>query len=274
MSNTSATGGYLSPLSTPAPIEDDALANFFQALVANVSGLVPSLVRPRWQPESPNIPQLGVSWASVGIIHRQAFTYAAILHDPSGSGADYLDTQEELELMVSMYGADADANMALFRDGMQIAQNREVLQLANMGWMSCGEVVTAPSLVKEKWLYRVDMKFKVLRQIIREYAVESLLSATIQLITDIPSHTNVVTNNAGVTPYGSSALAQAQINTDLIALLTANPGGSVLGNTFVFPNQGGAITYSIRFNSSYYIDYTEYRQTWSDETVINIPVVN
>ena len=58
MTNTSATGGFLSPLSTPAPLEDQALADFFQQYVAGITGIAGNLVRPRWQAEPPNIPQV------------------------------------------------------------------------------------------------------------------------------------------------------------------------------------------------------------------------
>lgn len=46
--NTSATGGYLAPLLKPSVLEDPELTDFFQSLVAGITGLDPTLVFPRW----------------------------------------------------------------------------------------------------------------------------------------------------------------------------------------------------------------------------------
>ena len=89
-------------------------------------------------------------------------------------------------MLVSFYGDNADSMMSSFRDGMQIAQNREILTLNNMGLMSSEDIVAVPSIIKEKWLYRVDMRFKIKRQILRTYSVETLLSADIKLYEDTP----------------------------------------------------------------------------------------
>ena len=48
--NTSASGGYLSPTSSP-PADDDALSSILHDLVVGVTGLAPTLVFPRWQPQ-------------------------------------------------------------------------------------------------------------------------------------------------------------------------------------------------------------------------------
>ena len=186
MTNTSATGGFLSPLSTPAPLEDQALADFFQQYVAGITGIAGNLVRPRWQAEPPNIPQVGVTWASIGVMSREADVFAYTEHSPAGNGSDKLQRHEIFNMLVSFYGDNADSMMSSFRDGMQIAQNREILTLNNMGLMSSEDIIAVPSIIKEKWLYRVDMRFKIKRQILRTYSVETLLSADIKLYEDTP----------------------------------------------------------------------------------------
>ena len=50
-----------------------------------------------------------------------------------------------------------------------------------MGLIESGETIAIPELVKDKWLYRVDMPFSIRRQIVRTYAVLDLASSTIQL---------------------------------------------------------------------------------------------
>ena len=66
MSNDSSSGGYLLPASAPAPLEGLDLLRFVQQWIVGVSGLPGEQVRPRWQPEPPDIPQAGTCWAAVG----------------------------------------------------------------------------------------------------------------------------------------------------------------------------------------------------------------
>lgn len=69
MSNTSATGGYLLPEQSPAPLEGDALDDFFHDIVAGITGLDTNLVRPRWQETPPPAPKRGTNWAAVGVMN-------------------------------------------------------------------------------------------------------------------------------------------------------------------------------------------------------------
>jgi hypothetical protein len=100
-------------------------------------------------------------------------------HTPgaAGDGADEMQRHEFVELLCSFYGPDADTYCGLFRDGIQVAQNREVLQLAAMGVVGTGDPLPVPSLVKDQWLYRVDLPLTIKRQIRRNYPILNLLSA-------------------------------------------------------------------------------------------------
>lgn len=184
MSNTSATGGPLAPETTPAPLEGQDLNRFLQQVVAGISGLDGTVIFPRWQKEPPNLPSVGVNWAAVGIVRRDPDTYAAILHDPDGGGGDELQRHETIEMLASFYGPQADSYLEIFRDGLQIAQNREVLQLAGMGLVDTGEAIAVPSLVKDQWLYRVDITMTIRRQIRRVYPVLNILSSGGTITTD------------------------------------------------------------------------------------------
>jgi hypothetical protein len=188
MTNDSSTGGFLAPLPSPAPtpLEDAALQNFLQSIVVGITGLTGAMVFPRWQETPPNIPPINTAWASIGVQNRKAETFAFEFHDGtlnSGNGLDTLIRHEEAEILCGFYGPTADTNASLLRDGLQVAQNREALQLAGMSLIECGDLLTVPSLVNSQWYYRVDLPFRVRRAIVREYPILNLLSSQITVKT-------------------------------------------------------------------------------------------
>ena len=149
-----------------------------------LTGLPGNMVRPRWQPEPANIPDFGVDWCAFGIQRKLPDTYAQVQHDSTGEGTDKLQRHETVEILLSFYGPNADMSLELLREGLQIAQNREVLQQNSMGLVETGEAIVAPSIVKDRWLYRVDMTLTIRRQIKRVYPVLNLLSAEGDVITE------------------------------------------------------------------------------------------
>jgi hypothetical protein len=181
MPNTSASGGFLAPSLSLAPLQDAALLDFIQAWIVGLTGLLPQNIRPRWQPEPPNIPADTVDWAAFGIKKRIKDTYGAELHVPAALGYNEIRRHEELDILVSFYGPNADESCDLFSEGMQVAQNREILTLNNMGLISSGDAIVVPELLKEKWLRRVDLPFSLKRQIVRQYGVQNILTADIEL---------------------------------------------------------------------------------------------
>lgn len=179
MPNTSATGGYLQPVSAP-PLEGDALENFLQSIVVGVTALPATSVRPRWQVDPPNEPAREVDWAAVGVTRRRADTNAAVLHVGdlnAGDGYDRLVRTEFLHVLASFYGPNADTYAALLRDGLSIAQNREALFTAEFGLVEVEEIVAAPDLRNDKWLYRVDVPVVLTRLLVRDYAILNLEEA-------------------------------------------------------------------------------------------------
>lgn len=162
----------------PPPQDDDALDDFFQALVVGVTGLAGDLVRPRFQAEPPAIPAQGVNWAAVGVVNRQRDTYASVDHDPIGEGWDSVTRYEDLELLCSFYGPRCQTLGSLFDDGLMVPQNREALYLADMELTSTGDLVKAPELIKGRWLPRADLPILIRRKVTRYYPVRSLVSAS------------------------------------------------------------------------------------------------
>lgn len=183
--NDSSTGGYLQPAGSPAPLEGKALMQFVQQWVVGVSGLPGQMVRPRWQTEPPDIPQDGTCWCAIGITSRPNDEFPFVGHDGTlsgGLGGDTMQRHEQLSMLASFYdqgvAGEADYYCALFRDGAIIEQNRAPLLAQNMVLVRTGAPITVPSLLKLRWLYRVDLEVVLRRQINRNYPVRNLVAAT------------------------------------------------------------------------------------------------
>ena len=186
--NDSSTGGFLSPVAGgPAPLEDQALDRFLQQLVVGITGLPGTLVWPRWQSEPPNIPDYGTNWVAIGVTDNDPDTFAVELHSPAGNGSDTIYRNEVLEVLASFYGPNAGSYASLFREGIAVAQNREVLQLNAFGLVAVGKQRKVPELVKGRWLKRIDLPVTLRRAIEYVYPVLNLESADITVQTDQPS---------------------------------------------------------------------------------------
>jgi hypothetical protein len=184
----SSTGGFLTPASSPAPLEGDGLNTFVQPIIVGLTGLPGPMVRPAFQSEPPDAPDGGQAWAAFRYTSRRADTFPYVQHNAAGNGSDTLRRHEEIDILVSFYDLGtsglADYYAALLRDGFAISQNLEVLRAAGMGFISCGDMTTVPMIVKQRWLYRVDLPFSIRREIVRTYSVLNILSATATLKTN------------------------------------------------------------------------------------------
>ena len=185
----SSTGGFLTPNTSPAPLEDAALGDFLQALIVGLTGIDGSLVRPRWQPQPPNLPTNTTTWAAIGIRGRVAQAFAYEAHDPTGNGQDFMQRHEELDILCSFYGPGGEGMASTVRDGLSVEQNRSYLTAAGMGLIACGDTTSAPELVNNLWYYRVDMPIHIRRDVTRSYKILNLLSASGDIVTDVPPMT-------------------------------------------------------------------------------------
>ena len=183
MPNTSASGGALTPHG-PDILDGQALNDFFQGWLVGITGIPGNLFRPRWQPEPPNIPVEGITWAAFGITARKSDVFAAEFPDPSNPGYNVMRRHQILSILVSFYGPDAAMYADILNDGLQITQNLEVLSLNSMGMIETGDCTTVPELVKQKWLLRVDLPLRIRRQLVRNYSAETILSAGVTVDTE------------------------------------------------------------------------------------------
>lgn len=183
MATNSSSGGFLSPSLSPAPLEGDALNDFFHDWFLGLTGFVGDRIRPRWQPDPPNIPEEGVDWLAFGVHDGKADVNAAELHNPSGTGYNEFRRHEELSVKVSFYGPNARRTAGSVRDASAIAQNREVLSLNSFGLIECGSIASFPEMIKQKWYNRADMHIRFRRQIVRHFDVQNLVAADIVINT-------------------------------------------------------------------------------------------
>lgn len=199
MANDSSTGGPLLPIPPSTlsfedqlnailtgardglpPLAAIELYRFIQYVVAGISGLAGTQVLPRWQPEPANLPD--GDWAALGLNRRTAASGPYMDH--SGLGYDRYQRHETIECLVSFYGDYADTYAGVLRDGLYIPQNNEIFFLAGFGMVRADDVIALPSLVKQRWLYRADVSFSLMREIRRTYPVLDLAQVFITLRTN------------------------------------------------------------------------------------------
>lgn len=185
--------GYLAPKSSPAPLEDAALEDFLQQVLAGLSGLADDLVRPMWQLEPPTQPQRGVNWLSFGITVYPCEGYPFEDHDPDsdgGIGDSEQQRHETVEVHLACFGDNAGATLRLVRDAIQIDQNLAVLRASGFGLQETTEIVNGPLLAKSRWQRRMDMKLVLRRQVSRKFELLNILEADIFLKVPLSSQDN------------------------------------------------------------------------------------
>lgn len=183
MANTSATGGYLAPAGSPAPSEDADLEDVLQAMVVGISGLLGKFVRPRWQPKPPKQPEPDVNWCAIGVHETKTVAYPAISHNGSDDGHDQYQMHEELNILCTFYGPQAQAYASILRDGIFIPQNSEAVKALGMAFVGASDIRPVPELVNQQWVRRYDLFIQMRRQVVRVYPVLNILSADPLIVT-------------------------------------------------------------------------------------------
>jgi hypothetical protein len=205
-SNTSASGGALSP-ATPLPLDDSALDAVFQQLVADVTALDGSLVRPRWQmatqnPDGtvggpPKQPEPGVNWCAIGVMEVEQDANPWELYDPVLNQMTYWD-HEEVTVLASFYGPSSQSFARLLRAGLNVPQNTEELLPYAIRYVDCSQIRAAPELVDTQWVRRQDLSLTFRRKVTMSFQVFNLLVAEIRLRDD------TVVDETFVVPPGST----------------------------------------------------------------------
>lgn len=174
MSNTSASGGYLLPTTTPLP-GDVTLTQFLQNVLVNLTGLTPSLVRSKWQYEPPKqLPNPQDNWMAFAVTINTPDANA-YLQEVDGEGS--LQRHEDLQLICSFYGSLSNENASVLRDSFQITQNRDQLSTANIGFTGVSASTFVPEFINNRWFPRTDITVLLKRRVDRTYAVLDFASA-------------------------------------------------------------------------------------------------
>jgi hypothetical protein len=180
--NTSATGGYLTPTTTPD--DDVALALFMQTVIVGVTGLAGTLVRREWQVEPGAQPAIDVNWCAFGVATTQADDNPYERYNDADDDSS-LVRQEEFELSCIFYGPNCQGYAKRLRDGLCIAQNREAMFVVGISFASpAAQVIHVPELINNRWHDRADVTLTFRRQISRDYDILSLLDAYGTIETD------------------------------------------------------------------------------------------
>lgn len=169
MSNTSATGGYLSPDGGVLPSDED-LEDILQNHVVKITGLPTSLVRPRWQRVTPKLPEPDVTWASIGV--KSSEDPDSPYFDDDGNSINH----ETMEVITSFYGPKAEATAKLFKAGLAIPQNNNQLKQHRITFVRSQPIRNIPELLNEQWLRRYDFEFTIRRKTVNHYPVFSFFS--------------------------------------------------------------------------------------------------
>lgn len=174
----SSTGGYLRPVASPdSPVWDDAFEDQMQSLLVGITGMEGRLVRPRWQPVPPAMPDQTQNWCAIGIVSVNSDYGRETVHHPAGEGSDEVRTHETIELLASFYGPGCYGLASVLRDGLYLPQNREAILGQGMALLDTGRLVTTSDLVGTVWRRRVDLDFRLRRRVVRRYEILNLLSA-------------------------------------------------------------------------------------------------
>jgi hypothetical protein len=174
--NTSATGGYLLPThSSPYP-GGLTFKQFLQSMFVGLSGLPCDLVRGKWQPNPPKDPDIYVNWLALGLGDNAPDANAYVGVNSEGGNVFY--RHEELEILCTFWGPEADEISSITRDGFQISQNRDALNSANMGFKGTSPAHRVPDLVNERWVDRYEMSVFLRRERIRAYPILTFVSAS------------------------------------------------------------------------------------------------
>lgn len=154
MTNTSASGGFLRL--SPEQGQHD-LDDVLNDLVAGITGLPGELVRPRWQPDPPEVPEPDVNWCAFGITQFDPLNMPVVRHQGADEGHDEVIDNEELQAPLSFFGPQHLVMARAFRRGIYVPQNRHLLRPAGLAFVKVGTIVVLPAQVALGWRARADL---------------------------------------------------------------------------------------------------------------------
>jgi hypothetical protein len=188
MSGTSAAGGYITD-ALPGPPSADAVEAALQTMVAQLSGLPGSLVRPRWQKLPPVQPDAETTWIAVGVVAVEADDYPTIRHVSDESldgklppGYDILTRHQTITVTATFYGPDAENTAGRVRDALYLPSNfAPVGSPCGLKLREVHDLARTPEMINQQWVNRIDLRIEYRQQIERRYAIFDLVGADVVL---------------------------------------------------------------------------------------------
>lgn len=181
--NSSSAPGFLAPLSEP--LFDDPLADFLHGFFVGLTGLDGTMVRPRWQPEPPNMPDFTDNWLAFGINRIQEDDFAYQGEDPHDRQQDVVERDQILTVLCSFYGPQGMRIAHRMSVGVQLAQNRTYLASQQITVIDVQDAFNIPALLKEKWVPRVDRSMRLRRRAGWTFGIRTVESAQAQLDNEV-----------------------------------------------------------------------------------------
>lgn len=177
---TSAERGYLAP--TDTGLDDSTLEDFLHDLFEGLTALPGNLIRPRWQVEPPQLPEIGVNWMAFGITEQITENIASeVFRDDLEM---IVARGQELNIQISCYGPNAENTISLIREGIQLEQNREILRLNNIGFIETTKVINTSLEINKRWSKRKDFTLRLRRIVQRTYPVHSIIEVPVSINTE------------------------------------------------------------------------------------------
>ncbi len=162
-------------------VDDISLARLLQPILAGLTGLPGTSVRPLWQQNPPPMPDHDTNWLAFGIEGRTADANAYL---QPGAADARLYRHEDINWLVSCYGPDALTNAGRIRDGLELSQNRAGLALSGMAFIAADDIVNLAEVVNGRFYSRADLVLQMRREILRGYAILPLDGAAVDILAD------------------------------------------------------------------------------------------
>jgi hypothetical protein len=182
MTNDSRSGGFIQPINMASP-EDLALDEILQALIVGVTGMPGNKVRPRWQIIPPPEPEVGTDWAAIGVTDSQPeanFGRVAIIHSATGGPVDGMDTSyenDDVNVLASFYGPNAESFANKLTSGLAIPQNRETLTFTGLSLATTNaKGLVVPDIVNGRTQRRVDVALSFRQVMTLQWPIANILT--------------------------------------------------------------------------------------------------
>lgn len=187
----------------PAPLVAPKVIDLLTGLVATVTQIPATLVRPRWQRLPPQQPPANVDWASVGVTRRaaQGYSHQEITFLPGTTTQALLERRwAALECLVSFYGPNSEDLSEQFRDSVLLVQNLAGIYAYGIKVTGVGDITSVPDLTNYQWIDHVDVPFDLVREFDRYFPMQSLVEANGTLVSDLPYSEALDSNEAAPAP--------------------------------------------------------------------------